>query len=111
MGAQLKQEEENYNIEIGARLRKLRKEKKLLMRDICDELKCSVNFLSMVERGEAGLTAYKTKRVSQILDCDCDSLLGLEAQDSYDKEILRLVSMLNTEEKKKVIELIKVICK
>lgn len=111
MGAHLNKEEENYNAEIGARLRKLRKEKSLLIKDVSTELKCSVNFMSMVERGEAGLTAYKAKKVSQILDCDCNSLLGVEAKDSDEKEILLLMNKLSPDEKKKAIELIKLIIK
>ncbi|MDO4938499.1 MAG: helix-turn-helix transcriptional regulator [Lachnospiraceae bacterium] len=111
MGAHLKQEEENYNAEIGARLRKLRKEKSLLIKDICDELKCSVNFLSMVERGETGLTAYKAKRVSQILDCDCNSLLGVDAKGSEEEEILKLLSSMDSGEKKKVLEMVRLMSK
>lgn len=111
MGAQLKQEEEIYNAEIGARLRKLRKEKRLLIKDICKELKCSINFLSMVERGESGLTAYKAKKISEILDCDTDSLLGVNATGSEEKEMLSLMDTMSSSEKKKAIELIKLMKK
>ena len=64
------------NEEIGMRVRKLRREKRLTQEQLAERLDCSVQFLSLVERGQRGMSLRMFCVCAEILCVSADELLG-----------------------------------
>ncbi|MFJ7935310.1 helix-turn-helix domain-containing protein [Sporosarcina sp. NPDC096371] len=55
------------DITIGEKIKQLRKEKKLTLKDIAEETDLSISFLSQVERMKSSLTLESLKKISEVL--------------------------------------------
>lgn len=59
---------------VGARLRSLRKARRLTLRDIADRAALSESFVSQLERGQTGATIQSLQRISSALGVDVSDL-------------------------------------
>ncbi len=59
---------------IGNYLHKLRKERKLSLRDVADQIGIDVSMLSKIEHGERQLQSHMLKRIAEIFNVDFQSL-------------------------------------
>ncbi|MGE8204733.1 helix-turn-helix domain-containing protein [Heyndrickxia sp. NPDC080065] len=55
------------NDEIGIKIKKLRKERKLTLKQIADHTNLSISFLSQVERSKSSITLESLKKISEAL--------------------------------------------
>ncbi len=62
--------------EIGMRVRNLRREKRLTQEQLAERLDCSVQFLSLVERGQRGMSLGMFCLCIEALCVSADELLG-----------------------------------
>ena len=74
------------NEEIGMRVRKLRREKRLTQEQLAERLDCSVQFLSLVERGQRGMSLRMFCVCAEILCVSADELLARYAGRVRTKE-------------------------
>ena len=61
---------------VGARLRSLRKARRLTLRDIADRARLSESFVSQLERGQTGATIQSLQRISAALGVDVSDLFA-----------------------------------
>lgn len=52
---------------IGAKIKSLRKERKLTLKQIADQTNLSISFLSQVERSKSSITLESLKKISEAL--------------------------------------------
>jgi transcriptional regulator with XRE-family HTH domain len=101
------------------RLRVLRKEKHLTLRELSEIVNISFSNIAMLERGERNFTADTVKSFAEFFNVSSDYLLGLSdirnAQittqtinvDSVDVEILNEVKELQNKDKEDLLKIIK----
>ena len=52
---------------IGVRLKEIRKEKKMTLKDLAEGAGVSISFLSQVERGKSSVTLESLRKISEVL--------------------------------------------
>lgn len=89
-------------INVGKRLKELRREKGVTQLEIADYLHCAPNTISLYEKGKQGLDLYAIHKLCQYYDVNSDYLLCLSdirlplnfAEDNINKIILYKLSYL-----------------
>ncbi|PTW63429.1 XRE family transcriptional regulator [Breoghania corrubedonensis] len=66
--------------DLGARIRKARKEKGMTLREVADEVGCSPSMLSKIETEQATPSLRTLHRIAAVLDISITHLFGAEAQ-------------------------------
>ena len=101
------------------RLRVLRKEKNLTLRELSAIVNISYSNIAMLERGERNFTADTVKSFAEFFNVSSDYLLGLSDirnasqssntlnVDSVDVEILNTIKELNEKDKDDLLKIIK----
>ena len=60
---------------VGTKIASLRKAKSLTQAQFAEQLNCSVQYASLVERGTQNLTLYKLAEIANVLGVDVDDLI------------------------------------
>lgn len=86
----------------GARIRALRRSRKLTQRQVAEQLPMSAGNLSRLENGEHGPPSDEVIiRLSEVLDGEADELLRLAGRDtggaSFERQVLRELQGLRRE--------------
>ena len=88
-------------VALGARLRQLRRAKRLTQRQVATQVPMSAGNLSRIENGEQGPPPAETiERMAAVLDADPTELLtaaGIAGADSFESRVLRELSELRRE--------------
>ena len=104
---------------MGNRIRELRKEKHMSLRDLAMELNMSFSNIATIERGDSQLREDTTKLFADYFNVSSDYLLGLSDirnasqssqtlnVDSVDVEILNTIKELNEKDKDDLLKIIK----
>ena len=100
---QKKQQREQQQIEIGNRIRNLRKELKLKQNDLAKRAYISNSDMSKIETGKKGIEPDQLKRIAQVLGCDTDHLVG--SREELTKENTDIMAVLPLDEE--AVELLK----
>lgn len=86
---------------LGARLRQLRRAKRLTQRDVAVQVPMSAGNLSRIENGEQGPPPAETiGRLAAVLEADPAELLtvaGISSADSFETRVLQELSELRRE--------------
>ncbi|MCL2356730.1 MAG: helix-turn-helix domain-containing protein [Defluviitaleaceae bacterium] len=105
-----KSERGQLRVEIGTRLRALRKSSGFSRIELSDYLNLTVGHVGLIERGERGLTAEMLVNISILLNCSTDYLLtGREhcAFAGEGRHVSELDRLLNENSKQKLAEFIR----
>lgn len=92
----------------GQRLRKLRQERKLTLRELGAILNMSYSNIAMIERGESSMTSDNVKIFADFFNVTTDYLLCKDVEkqnplDSFTVEILNSTQDLTAEQKQDVL--------
>lgn len=68
---------------INKKIREIRKNKKITLKDMSKHTGLSVSFISQVERGESSLTVTSLKKIADALEISMKDLFEMEDNDSY----------------------------
>lgn len=81
---------------IGAKMKSLRKERKLTLKQIADQTNLSISFLSQVERSKSSITLESLKKISEALGVN-PSYFFSEPDEQTSSTIMRnIISKTNT---------------
>lgn len=69
------------NLAIGYKLKKIRKEKKLTLQAVSEQMDCSSAFLSMLENGRTGISLAKLQKLLDIYGCTMADLVEKETEE------------------------------
>ncbi len=98
------------NEEIGMRVRNLRREKRLTQEQLAERLDCSVQFLSLVERGQRGMSLGMFRLCVEILRVSADELLGgVAACEKQEEQWIQLLKGCSDLERKIILDVAEVI--
>ena len=74
---------------IGSRLKELRKQQKMTLKELAEGAGVSISFLSQVERGKSSVTLESLRKISEVLGvnpsvffagrCDCSTILMISS--------------------------------
>ncbi len=101
----MSREQKTINIEVGARIKQYRAERKLTREDLARLSGYSVNFIQEVERGRSGLSSESMRAFATALDVSTDSILF----GSGNEEFSFIVEKLKTVPPEKQSHVIKII--
>lgn len=73
---------EEANLQIGKRIRDLRKRKGLTLQELADQVGISISYLSQIENGRVNLNISNLESISKMLGSPLVSLFTNEIQDS-----------------------------
>ena len=65
-------------IEIGKRIRRMRKKQKLTQEQLAEMVDISLSFMGHIERGTRVLSVDTLCRIARALHCSADELLGMD---------------------------------
>lgn len=74
-------------VDLGKRLRTLRKQRKITLQNLSEQANCSVNYLSQVERGLSSPTIETLMRISEALDIRLNDLFAEELHSDFPQVI------------------------
>lgn len=96
---------------IGLRIKQLRKEKKITLKELADNCNMSKSAISEIENGKYGPNSSTIIKISNYLECTTDWLLKgdeyPEVTHSATSDYSELFSQLNEANKKETLEFIK----
>lgn len=69
-------ESEGENMNVGERIKQLRKEKNLTLRELAEKADISISFLSDIENGRSNPSLERLKAIAEALDTTVSYLLG-----------------------------------
>lgn len=96
--------------EIGMRVRNLRREKRLTQEQLAERLDCSVQFLSLVERGQRGMSLGMFCLCIEALCVSADELLGkIAVCEKQEREEMLLLKGCSELERKIILDVAEVI--
>lgn len=98
----------------GERLKELRIEKRLTLRELADKLSMSYSNIAMIERGERNFTSDSLKSFCDFFDVSSDYLLGLTTTHPKNKltdELHNTIDKLNKGNKEFILKLAKTLIK
>lgn len=90
------------NVEIGQRIRKIRKEQNKTREELAEKAEISTKFLYEVENGKKGVSAESILKISKALSVSTDYLLTGEIKVNNDK-----VDNLSHKQRKRLEKIIK----
>lgn len=73
-------DESSENLRIGRRIRELRKEKNIPLRELAEKTGLSASYLSQVENGRINITITLAKKISDALEKPISSLFGVAGE-------------------------------
>lgn len=83
-------ESEGENMNVGERIKQLRKEKNLTLRELAEKADISISFLSDIENGRSNPSLERLKAIAEALDTTVSYLLGERPEpfipDDYTKK-------------------------
>lgn len=107
-----KDSEKNVLKEIGNNIKTARILKGLTQEYVAERLDKSINFISLLERGQTGLSVNSIIDICNILEIDPNAIFnGLINCNSKDEIIINSICSLSSEDKKIVNDLIEYIIK
>lgn len=86
----MSREVKTINVEIGARIKEIRKAQKLTREQLAELSGYSANFIQEVERGRSGLSSESIRAFSAALRVSADTLLFGEASAEFAYIVQRL---------------------
>ncbi|EIJ42349.1 putative transcriptional regulator with C-terminal CBS domains [Beggiatoa alba B18LD] len=86
----------SIQIDIGRRIRQIRKEKGLTQTDLANALGFDRSFLSKIEAGTSDVTSSTLYEIAKYLDISVASLYGEEPSPPLERETKRLSELLET---------------
>lgn len=89
----MSKELKKINIEVGARIKKLRLERKLTREELSVLVGYTKNFIQEVERGRSGLSSESIKAFSKALNVSADALLFGPVSDNHNDILRKLASV------------------
>lgn len=98
----------------GERLKELRIEKRLTLRELADKLSMSYSNIAMIERGERNFTSDSLKSFCDFFDVSSDYLLGLNTthpKDELTDKLHNTIDKLNKGNKEFILKLAKTLIK
>ena len=96
---------------IGMRIKQMRKLKHYTQEQLSEIIDMSQKNLSMVERGEAGLSIGSLMAVCKALDASADYILFGISENNQNNSVIKLLSGLNENQQSYAEELLKVYVK
>jgi len=69
--------------DIGKKLKKIRNEKKVTLKQLSEKTNLSISFISQVERGVSSLTITSLKKIADALDVSLNDVVAYKEKDSY----------------------------
>jgi len=69
--------------EISLKIRKLRNEKGLTLRELGEKTQLSVSFLSQIERGVSSMTLSTLKKIVDVLDTSMKEIMDVEEESDF----------------------------
>jgi transcriptional regulator with XRE-family HTH domain len=91
-----KEEKQDRQRIIGAKIRELRKKKELKQYELAKKAYISNSDMSKIEKGNKGIEPDQLKRIAQVLGCDTDHLVG--KRDELTKENTDIMALLPLDE-------------
>ena len=92
-----------FDVKLGERIRKIRKQKDIKVWYIAEKTGLSDTFIYQVERGEKGISAENFKNIAEVLEADTDYLLFGNSDKYNDDDFYRLTGELDENEKELII--------
>ena len=107
----MKENKENTLKVIGQNIKRIRLLKNLTQEGLAEKLDKSINFISLIERGESGISIATIIDICNILDIEPNSLFNgiVNYSNTKDKVIVDSISSLASDDKDIVINLIEYI--
>lgn len=91
------------NIEVGARIRKLREDQNYTRECLAEKVNISAKFLYEIEMGKKGFSADTLCRISRALSVSCDYImLGENSGFDGKKEIVCVVEKIEPRQTRKI---------
>lgn len=100
---------EKFNVQIGARVCLLRRSQGLTQEQLSEMLDCSVQFLSMVERGQRGMSLRMLCTCANAFRVSADELLGMERSEKPGNTGLHLLDGCSGFERKMVLDVVEAV--
>lgn len=102
---------------LGENIKIFRNKNNMNLEELAKKANISVSFLNNIEKGSRKPTLYTLEKISNALNCPLTSLLTPKTTNSvYSKEenkiileILKIISKKNLSEKKKILDIIKLL--
>ncbi|GAB0169390.1 XRE family transcriptional regulator [Lysinibacillus sp. CTST325] len=82
---------------IGAKMKSLRKERKLTLKQIADQTNLSISFLSQVERSKSSITIESLKKISEVLGVNPSYFFSESDEQTAPSTVMRnIINKTNT---------------
>ncbi len=101
---------------LGENIVLFRKKHNMKLETLAKKAGISVSFLNNIEKGKRKPTLYSIEKIANALDCPLTSLLSYKSSSRYLPEnakiifdIIKLLNKKSIEQKKKILEIIKII--
>jgi transcriptional regulator with XRE-family HTH domain len=103
--------ENNVYSTIGTNIKTARILKNMTQEQLAEKLKKSTNFVSLIERGQSGISVNTIIDICNILDIDPNAIFNglVEYNNEQDKLIINSISSLSSDDKDIISELIEYI--
>lgn len=89
---------DEFYVEIGRRIRRLRKRRRWTQAELAERTDISTSFLGHIERGSRKLSVETLNRIALALNCSADALLGTGLEAQLDLPLLLAVAAERLEE-------------
>ena len=89
---------DEFYVEIGRRIRRLRKRRRCTQAELAERADISTSFLGHIERGSRKLSVETLNRIALALNCSADALLGTGLEAQLDLPLLLAVAAERLEE-------------
>ncbi len=89
---------DEFYVEIGRRIRRLRKRQRWTQAELAERADISTSFLGHIERGSRKLSVETLNRIALALNCSADALLGTGLEAQLDLPLLLAVAAERLEE-------------
>ena len=91
---------DNFNIEVGARITDLRKQRGYTREKLSELADVSVQFLADIEKGRKSMTIATLKRLAAALLVPTDYIVNGTTENSDNDRIISIISTLSDKNKK-----------
>ena len=101
--------QKGYTMDLGQRLQICREAKKITQAEMALACHLSKNYISAIERGVNKCTAQTLIAYAEKLDMSLDELIGRENTGNIIPELRRILSSMEPEQQKKILQIIHLI--
>lgn len=101
--------QKGYAMDLGQRLQICREAKKITQAEMAQVCHLSKNYISAIERGVNKCTAQTLIAYAEKLDMSLDELIGRENTGNIIPELRRILSSMEPEQQKKILQIIHLI--